>query len=61
MKGYKRLQEMVENSLFSAQKNKNQIKKIYIYTSGCHKSSIPLAGSDLGIIRLVGFSLGETI
>lgn len=31
-----------------------------IHTSGCHKSSIPLAGSDLGIIRLLGFSLGET-
>jgi hypothetical protein len=29
-------------------------------TSGCHNNSIPLAGSDLGIIRLLGFSLGET-
>lgn len=32
----------------------------YIYTSGCHNRSIPLDGSDLGIIQL-GFSLGETI
>lgn len=30
------------------------------FTSGCQSSSIPLAGSDLGIIRLLGFSLGET-
>lgn len=34
------------------------IKKLH--TSGCHNNSIPLAGSDLGIIRLLGFSLGET-